>query len=245
MEDKKKYKPDIEQQKLDFEMEKFELEKEKFEHAKNIDDQKLKSDRTTKLWTQVSIFTPLVIVIIGFFLNVFYEQYKRDEVRRFEQKQRKLILRKEDYKAKRQFIVKQLEEFYYPLQFRLVKNHALFEFQKSNENKPDNIKLREKIERDYMPSNHDEIIKIIDTHYHLLKNDSDIDTELEPLIRYIKDYQRHVATYKALIASKDPRKTIDVAEPFPKDFFEAVNTRVAYLEEKRDKLEDAFNRLVP
>jgi hypothetical protein len=245
MESTRKNKPDIEQQKFDFEREKFELEKEKFEHARKHDQQKLESDRTTKLWTQVSIFTPLVIVIIGFFLNAFYEQYKLDKVRYYEQNQRERLQKKEDYKAKRQFIVKQLEEFYYPLDFRLFKNHALFEFQNKNKNNPSNKNLTDKIERDYMPSNHDEIIKIIDTHYHLFKNDSDIDEELKPLAKALLDYQRHVATYKALIESKDPRKTIDVAEAFPKGFFELVNKRVTSLEYKRDELERKINALEP
>jgi hypothetical protein len=245
MEDKKKNKPDIEQQNFDFEREKFEFEKQKFEHARDFDERKLKSDRTTKLWTQVSIFTPLVIVIVGFFLNAFYEQYKQNQVREYEQRQREQLQRKENYKAKRQFIVKQLEEFYYPLVFRLIKNHALFTFQKKNENISGNKRLTDKIERDYMLSNHEEIIKIIDTHYNLFKNDTDLDTELIPLVNDIQAYQRHVATYKALIESKDPRKTIEVAEPFPKEFFNSINKRVAELENKRDELEDELNDLVP
>src|SRR5262245_19997918 len=108
-------KIDTEQEKFEIERKKFELEREKYDYSKTIDQQKLKSDRVTKRWSQFSIFIPVVILLVGFFLNSNAERAKREGIQH-----------EEFIRAQRQFVEKQLAEFYYPIQLRLNKDNAFF-----------------------------------------------------------------------------------------------------------------------
>jgi hypothetical protein len=215
-------KPNIELEKFQLEVRKFELEKEKFNYTKTIDKQKLKSDRLTKFWTQFSILTPLLILIVGFFLNSYSERTKREHT------QQEGVTN-----SKRSYIEKQLSQFYYPIQLRLNKDNAFFT---TSRNEKVDETLRKKIEDDFMIPNHEEILRIIDDHFDLIKNESEDDSQVKPLINAIKAYERHVAIYKVLKGTGDLRKPIQVGEKFPKEFFTLIDRRIADLENQRDKL---------
>jgi hypothetical protein len=218
-------KTDIESEKLELDRRRLELEELKFTHAKAIDEKKLKADRSSKLWSQFSIFTPVVVILLGFALNSYSERLKVDRAR-FE----------ETNKQKRQFIEKQLSEFYYPIQLRLNKDNAFFEIWRNNQQESGDMKIARKIEDDFVLPNHEEIIKIIDAHFDLIKNDSDDEEKLYPLMDAMKAYERHVAVYKALKETGDTRKPIQLRERFPKEFFGLIDKRIAELENRRDDL---------
>src|SRR2546423_14471831 len=116
MEAAKADKADAEQEKLELERKRFELEEMKFAHAKTMDEKKLKSERSTKLWRKFSIFTPLIILLVGVFLISYGERLKREQV-----------LKLETVKGQRQFVAKQMAEFDYPTQFRLIKGGGVFD----------------------------------------------------------------------------------------------------------------------
>lgn len=216
-----------EQEKFELERKKFELEEIKFHHSKNLDYQKLKTDRVAKLWTPLSIFTPMAVFLIGFYLNSGSEQAKREQANR-----------EEVIKSKRQFVEKQLAEFYYPIQLRLHKDNAFFttwrELLLTGGER--NIGIAKKIETQFILPNHEEIIKIIDLHFDLIKNDMEFDTATYNLMDTIKVYQRHVAVYKLLKLTGDSRRPAQVKQPFPKPFFRLIEDRIVDLENQRDSL---------
>lgn len=218
-------KIDFEHEKLELERKKLELEEMKLNHAKIMDEKKLASDSLAKRWTQFSVFIPVIILLGGFFLNSYSERLRRDQAQKEE-----LI------KQKRQFIEKQLAEFYYPIQLRLHKNHSVFDnFNKNREAKTD-MKLARRIEETFVLPNHEENIKIIDEHFNLIKNDSDNAQKLAPLMQAMNAYESHVAVYKALKDTGDYRTPIQLNEPFPKEFFRLIEVRIAELENQRDDL---------
>jgi hypothetical protein len=214
---------DPEQERLELERRKLELEERKFGHAQKMDEKKLESERTSKLWSQLSIFFPLVILLVGFFLNSSAEQHRRD-----------LARQEEIVKGRRDFITEQLSKFYYPIQLRLHKDNAIFKTWNENRFSTTNRKLAKQIEETFVIPNHEEIIKIIDTHFDLIRNDSEYEEDLTPLMDALKAYERHVALYKALRDTGDSRKPIQLSEPFPKEFFRLIEQRIADLENQRD-----------
>lgn len=217
-------KTDVDQDKLELERRRLELEELKFNYAKDIDEKKLKSDRSAKLWSQFSLLTPIILLLVGFFLNSYSERSKRTQAQH-----------EEVIKEKRQFVEKQLAEFYYPIQLRLNKDNAYFQTWR-NTLKAGDIKIAMKLEEEFMLPNHEEIIKIIDAHFDLIKNVSDEDKKLYPLMDAMKAYERHVAVYKALKDVGDSRKPIQLRERFPKEFFALIDKRIADLENQRDAL---------
>jgi hypothetical protein len=218
-------KVDIEHERLELERRKFELEERKLEYAKAIDEKKLKSDSVAKRWSQFSVFVPIIILLAGFFLNSCSERLKR------EQTQREDLI-----KQKRQYIEKQLSEFYYPIQLRLHKDNAIFDIWNKNHGSEEDNKLSKQLEDNFVIPNHEEIIKIIDAHFELIKNETDDEKKIAPLMKAMKDYESHVAVYKALKDTGDNRKPIQLNEPFPKEFFRLIEVRIAELENKRDDL---------
>lgn len=219
-------KIDPEQERLELERRKLELEERRFAYAQMIDGKKLKSERTAKLWSQMSMFIPLVILLLGFFLNSHAEQRREDR-----EQQEKLIQQKRD------FITRQLSEFYYPIQLRLHKDNAVFATWNEQRFSTTNRELAKRIEETFVIPNHEEIIKIIDTNFYLIRNDSDYEEDLAPLMNSLKAYERHTAVYRALKDTGDSRKPIHLSEPFPKEFFRLIEQRIADLENQRDDLQ--------
>jgi len=230
-------KTDVDQEKLELERRRLELEELKFNYAKDIDEKRLKSERLAKLWSQFSLLTPIIILLVGFFLNSYTERAKRTQDQNLAA-----------IKEKRQFIEKQLAEFYYPIQLRLNKDRAWLEkrgdFRKAGDvNIKIALKLQEvnnkialKLEEEFMLPNHLEITKIIDAHFDLIKNDSDKDKKLNPLMEAMKEYVRHVAVLKALMDVGDHRQPVEVGVPYPKEFLVLIDNRIADLEKQRNTL---------
>ena len=215
-------KEDPEQEGVQLEWRKLELEEKKFSHVQMMDAKKLKSERSAKLWSQLSLFVPLAILLVGFILNS-----RAEHSRRYREQQDELV------KGKRDFITRQLSEFYYPIQLRLHKGNAVFEKWNATTDK----KLARQIEETFIIPNHEEIVKIIDTRFDLIRNDSEYAEDLVELMDALKAYERHVALYKALRDTGDSRKPIQLGEPYPKKFFRLIEKRVADLENQRDDLQ--------
>lgn len=126
-------------------------------------------------------------------------------------------------------IQRQLAEFYYPIFFRLEKDNAVWQHIMDREKD-----LAEKVESGFIMPNHDEILKILDSHADLMFNPSEPINER--LIDAVKQYERHMAVYKALRQAHDERRPADLKENWPEDFYPAIKARILELEMQRSDL---------
>ena len=177
----------------------------------------------------------LLIAIAAFSLNKILEKYKSKQALENELIKQKQVfgneLAKQRDTIRLQFLERQLSEFYWPIYLRLQKDNAVW--RRILDRKKDDELLRQvgtEIEKSYILPNHDEIIKIIESKIHLAKAD---DKLLDALLRYM----RHIAVYKSMrvagIFDKDP---LDLQEPWPRDFFPAIEERIKQLQHQYDNL---------
>jgi hypothetical protein len=178
-----------EEARIDLERKRIDLEERKFRHSAEYDEKKLLADKSAKTWAQISTFIPIVVIVIGFNLNLALDSAKLSNSARSESLVRRV-----------QFVDRQLAELYYPIMLRLEKDSAVWPLsgQLSKQNRAaTSPEFSRDIENSVLIPNHEEIISIIAAHFNLLKNaDEHIDTA--PLISAINQYQRHVAVYRAL-----------------------------------------------
>lgn len=138
-----------------------------------------------------------------------------------------------------------LSEFYWPLYIRLVRDDVVwtkvFSDLRPQNNSPsvdwvknmsieNRRKLAAEIESKILIPNHLEAVNIIRTSVHLANADTEF---LELLVKYT----RHVDTYSSLrsagIADTDP---VNVGEPYPQGFSEAVHARLSNYQNIYDKM---------
>jgi hypothetical protein len=121
---------------------------------------------------------------------------------------------------------RQLSEFYWPLYFRLQVDNFVWE------KALDRHSIGFEIEKSFILTNHDEMVKIIESKFHLARAD---DCLLKQLLSYIK----HVAVYKAL-RSKDNTDLLPVhwGEPWPDKLFPLIKQRAEDLQKNYDRLLD-------
>lgn len=228
-------KPDIEFEKIQLENRRLDLEERRLAYTREMDEKKLSSDRRTKLWSQLTIFIPVVVLLISFFLNNRAERAKdeREQIRR--ERANAEALKRE----KRAFIEKQLTEFYYPVILRLHKDNAVWELWNENQYSKERKNVAAQIERDFMLPNHEDAIKIIDSKFHLIRNDSDPDDQISKLIIEIRKYERHVALYKALRATGSRENPIDwnrYEDKYPKNLYYVIRDRINSLKKQHAEL---------
>jgi hypothetical protein len=104
-----------EQQRVDIEQEKFQLEKHRFDYSVSVDDRKFKAEKSARMWSQISTLVPILALIIGFFTSERLESLKSTRA-----------LKVEVLKTKRDFVSRQLTEFYYPIELRREKDTAVW-----------------------------------------------------------------------------------------------------------------------
>ncbi len=75
---------------------------------------------------------------------------------------------------------RQLSEFYWPLYFRLQKDNVVWQKILDRSRKDDVLRQRVgvEIERDFILTNHDEIVRIVESKFHLARADGDLSTQL-------------------------------------------------------------------
>jgi hypothetical protein len=206
--------------KLSHEKECLEFEREKF-------NKQLALDKSLRIWSLLSTFVPLLIVILGYYLNLFADRDKKYQELKISQHTEQI-----------RFVDKQLAEFFYPVKMRLERDNAVWEVSARNRRDEGlNLKLSKDIEANLLMPNHEEIMDLIKTKFHLLANPTET-IELAPLIAAMNRYQRHVTIYKALYQSKDKRFPASVCSgcEYPKEFEVLINKHIKNLEDQRSKL---------
>jgi hypothetical protein len=206
----------IEEQKLTLERDRLDFENKKHD-----------SDVSSKRWSQAATFFPIVLLILTFLLNQCADRNKQE----LEQK----VAR---HTEQIRFVDKQLAEFYYPVKMRLERDNAVWELSKRNDKSPAKLKIAENIEAKMLIPNHEEVMDLIKSKFHLLQNDTEL-VDLNPLIAAMNRYQRHVTIYKTLRQSNDPRFPAEVCGidcKYPKEFELQINERIKSLQEQRSRL---------
>ena len=216
---------------------KLRLEEAKFQHTVANDEKRNRSDRQTKLWSPLLTLIPILAIIVGYHFNSRLEQQKS-----FLTQSTALVT------LKRQFVDRQLADFYYPIQLRLEKDTAVWtlsnQLSKGEQDGPDQ-EFSRTIENGVILPNHEEIIGIISANFALLKN-GDENFDPTSLIHSINQYQRHVAAYRTLrklhIYDKNPRQVCASCE-FPDDLPKIIAKRIVELEKQRASLSRDLQRL--
>jgi hypothetical protein len=95
-------------------------------------------------------------------------------------------------------------------------------------------RLAANIEEKVVLPNHDEILQILESKSYLMFNPAE--KIQDSLIETIKQYERHIAVYKALRSIGDTRRPADLNELWPKNFDRVIRIRITELEKQRDAL---------
>src|SRR4051812_22471297 len=108
---------ELKAEQLEIEKKKLELEQRKAADSKKLEQDKLDTEKAKSVWTrsstQLSVVIPILVLIIGNLLNQYADREKAKQESASQHR-----------KAMRDFIQRQLSEFYYPVQFRLWKDDA-------------------------------------------------------------------------------------------------------------------------
>lgn len=219
----------IEEERLLLDREKHEFERSRASYERDLRERNFKEQRKARIWSQVATFLPIVAIILGFYVNLSLESRKQSSANNALAKN-----------VKREFIDRQLSELYYPIKLRLEKDTAVWTLSKTLAGRAQlatTADFSSYIEYQILLPNHEEIVRIIDTKFSLLKNgDENFDPKV--LQSSIAHYERHVAAYRALRTLKIQANPIDVCSgcDFPSDFRQLIADRIASLEEQRAAL---------
>jgi hypothetical protein len=218
-------KVDIELENFKLEERKFKLEQERFKHSCTLDKEKVRVERSSRKWSQFSVFVPLVLVILGFFANIYTEKVKVARTQREE-------LRKEELGV----IDKQLTEFFYPLQQFLQTDDVIETLWEQRKESITDRKLADEVQRDIVP-NSTRILDLVSSKFYLIKNSYE-DARIDDLLKAINQYQRYATASKALRNTKDERNPVDLSDEYqyPADINKMITERIAALEQRRKEL---------
>lgn len=220
----------LEEDRFALERARHDLDQLKFSKSEEREEKRFKADQTSRRWSQIATFIPILAIIFGLFGNIFFESVKQSNVNAALQ-----------LKLKHDFIDRQLSEFYYPIKLRLEKDTAVWQLsgQLSEKNrKKTGDDFSKYIENSVIIPNHEEIVGIISKNFGLIKN-ADEKYDPKSLIESINNYQRHFAAYKTLrtlgIYDLNP---IDVCKgcEWPHSFLKLISERIVELEKQREEL---------
>lgn len=216
------------------ETQKLRLEELKFQHTVATDERRLTSERLTKLWSPLLTLVPILAIIVGYYFNSQLEKDKSTRTHTAE------VL-----SLKRQFIDRQLADFYYPIQMRLEKDTAVWTLAYQLTKRSANSAFSKHIENNVLLPNHEEVIGIIGANFSLLKN-GDENYDPANLIKTINHYQRHVAAFKTLrklgIYDLNPIQVCNNCD-YPRDFSKLMSARIIDLEKQRAALTKEVQQL--
>jgi hypothetical protein len=124
---------------------------------------------------------------------------------------------------------RRLREFLWPIYLRLQRDNVVWEkiLQRDSEDS-ENKKVAHQIEKDIILPNHLEVISIIESGMHFVRDDSELESALLAYVRHIDVYRSIRA---AEIQDKDP---IYFNEPYPKEFFRIIENRVKRMQKEYD-----------
>ena len=219
----------IDEERLEIERERLSFERSDTEHERCLRERDFKEQRKSRIWSQIATFVPIIGIIIGFYVNLRLDASKQANA------DHSLAT-----KVKRDFIDRQLAELYYPIRLRLEKDTATWTLSRNLSGRAATVANPDFdafIEYQILLPNHEEVVKIIDNKFALLKNGDEI-FDQKKLLSSIGHYQRHVAAFRALRSLKILVNPIDVCKDcdFPTDFPKLVASRIEQLELQRATL---------
>jgi len=222
----------LEDDRFSLERLRYDFEQVKFSKSEEREERLFKANQSSRRWSQIATFIPILAIIIGLFGNIYLESKKQFNVNAAIQ-----------LKLKRDFIDKQLSEFYYPVKMRLEKDTAVWQLSdrlSMQNRRKTGDEFSKYIEKSVILPNQEEIIMIISKSFGLIKN-ADEKYDPKPLSESINHYQRHFAAYKTLrmlnIWDLNP---IDVCQgcEWPDLFPKLISERIAVLEQQREALSE-------
>jgi hypothetical protein len=124
-----------------------------------------------------------------------------------------------------------LSKFYWPLYLRLQRDNIIWErlLERTSKNE-ERRRLARKIEQEVLIPNHREILRLLEQNLHLAIPDPSFDAEL---LKYVKHADLYLCLRSADIWDKDP---IAFDEPWPHDFFPAIERRLRELQREHDAI---------
>jgi hypothetical protein len=142
---------------------------------------------------------------------------------------------KEDRKAKLAFMEEQLSAFYWPIYLRLQKDNVMWKRVKQLHDKSELPEsTSDWLEKKYILKNHDEILNIIDSKFHLADANENIRSAC---LSFVK----HVSIYHLLRNNEELKKLnpIHLDEPYPKIFFELIEGKLNEIQKNYNKLQQS------
>ncbi len=124
-----------------------------------------------------------------------------------------------------------LREFLWPIYLRLQRDNIIWgKILHRNSDDSEKQRVAHQIETDVILPNHLEIISLIESGMHFVRDDKDLEKALLA-------YMRHIDVYRSIraagIRDKDP---IYFGEPYPRDFFQVIEDRVKNQQKKYDNI---------
>lgn len=134
-----------------------------------------------------------------------------------------------------QLYERQLSEFYWPLYLHLQKNNVIWEHLiegprhsgRSRGNEGLAKEMDQKLLESFFLPNHEAMVELIESNAYLAQPDSEFE-------RLILRFIRHVTIFKVMRAARMRADPIAVGEPWPADFFPAVERRLRSLQSRYD-----------
>jgi hypothetical protein len=198
------------------EVQRFEFDKAQALLDAEREERHFKAKSKATRWGQLAIFLPLLTGVIGYFVQSAVARHS----------------------AELHFIDRQLSELYYPIQFRLKKDDALFVFWQRNQNNKEDERVLNELRQGGLLQNSEQIVSILDQHSDLVRN-PDEKTNIQPVMQSMIQYERHAALLSALHAAGDNRTPWEVDHEFGYpggSFPDEIEKRVRQLEEQRRAL---------
>jgi hypothetical protein len=129
-----------------------------------------------------------------------------------------------------QLLEQQLSQFYWPIYLHLQKDNLIWEKVQQRDQDPDSprSRLSLKIEQEVILPNHKDALAVIEANLHLAGN--------APIVEKSLRFVRHVKVYEMLRAAGIKDDPIAHGEPYPKDYFPAIEQQVNALQAEYDRL---------
>lgn len=179
----------------------------------------------------------IIALFIAFYFNKLIERIRLSNSRILELERQKGNLENDLLKDKRlrkvSYLEKQLSEFYWPIYIRLQKDSVLWERVPNFFNDAHSLprETNDFLEREVLLKNHEEIVKVIESKFHLAEAD-------EALSEEILKYIRHVTIYQAIRKVDDFRhlNPLNFNEPFPPNFLELFTKKLTEVQNNYNDL---------
>lgn len=167
------------------------------------------------------ILLSIIAASAGFMAKSLWDQYA----------DKKKSIELDLWKIRVQDVETRLREFLWPIYLRLQRDNVIWEkILHRDSGDPEKQKVAYQIETSVILPNHVEIISLIESGMHFVRDDKELENALLA-------YMRHIDVYRSIraagILEKDP---IYFGEPYPDGFFQVIENRVRKQQKKYDDI---------